>query len=257
MPVDAGGGQARNQLLALSADHGGLPVRPGIPGLLHHLSRGRRLGVRSRSHAAIHRHCPGHGRRAGQRVEAHARAAPAARAAGGRCLVDRARPDAPLAATRARETHPESRRIQLRGLCRERGHASPTAAVNRLPGGLALALFCLMAAVCATASAAPPTRETRDDTGLTVAVRDAPCRIVSLAPGTTAMLYAAGAGGCLIGTIAHSNEPAEAASVPVVGDAETLDFERLLALRPTVVVVAVDVVQRVRIDRIRSLGIPV
>ena len=45
--------------------------------------------------------------------------------------------------------------------------------------------------------------------------------------------------------------------MPVVGDAETLDFEQLLALRPTVVVVAVDVVQRVRIDRIRSLGIPV
>ena len=70
------------------------------------------------------------------------------------------------------------------------------------------------------------------------------------------MLYAAGAGHCLVGTIAHSKEPAEAASVPVVGDAETLDFEQLLALRPTVVVVAVDVVQRVRIDRIRALGIP-
>ena len=45
--------------------------------------------------------------------------------------------------------------------------------------------------------------------------------------------------------------------MPVVGDAETLDFEQLLALRPAVVVVAIDVVQRVRIDRIRALGIPV
>jgi len=71
------------------------------------------------------------------------------------------------------------------------------------------------------------------------------------------MLYAAGAGHCLVGTIAHSKEPAGAETIPVVGDAETLDFENLLALRPTVVVVAVDVVQRVRIDRIRALGIPV
>jgi iron complex transport system substrate-binding protein len=71
------------------------------------------------------------------------------------------------------------------------------------------------------------------------------------------MLYAAGAGRCLVGTIAHSNEPAEAAGVPVVGDAETLDFENLLSLRPTVVVVATDVVQRVRIDRIRAMRIPV
>jgi iron complex transport system substrate-binding protein len=100
-------------------------------------------------------------------------------------------------------------------------------------------------------------REVRDDAGDVVKISDAPCRIVSLAPGTTAMLYAAGAGDCLVGTIAHSNEPAEAARVPVVGDAETLDFEQLLALRPTVVVVATDVVQRVRIDRIRALGIPV
>jgi iron complex transport system substrate-binding protein len=100
-------------------------------------------------------------------------------------------------------------------------------------------------------------REVRDDTGELVKVSAAPCRIISLAPGTTAMLYAAGAGKCLVGTIAHSDEPAEAASIRVVGDAETLDFEQLVALRPTMVVVAVDVVQRVRIDRLRALKIPV
>ena len=71
------------------------------------------------------------------------------------------------------------------------------------------------------------------------------------------MLYAAGAAHCLVGTIAHSTEPADAARLPIVGDAETLDFEQLLALRPTVVVVAVDVVQRMRIDRIKAMGIPV
>jgi len=107
------------------------------------------------------------------------------------------------------------------------------------------------------AVAAPAARSVTDDSGATVSVPADNCRIVSLAPGTTAMLFAAGAGRCLVGTIAHSEEPAEAATVPVVGDAETLDFERLLAMRPTVVVVAVDVVQRVRIDRIRALGIPV
>jgi iron complex transport system substrate-binding protein len=112
-------------------------------------------------------------------------------------------------------------------------------------------------AITGPLAAAPATRSIRDDTGATVTVSADLCRIVSLAPGTTAMLYGAGAGDCLIGTIAHSSEPAQAASVPVVGDAETLDFEQLLAMRPTVVVVAVDVVQRARIDRIRALGIPV
>ena len=115
---------------------------------------------------------------------------------------------------------------------------------------LALTLF-------GTALAADAPRTLRDDSGDIVSIGKVPCRIVSLAPGTTAMLFAAGAAHCLVGTIAHSDEPAEAANVPVVGDAETLDFERLIGLRPTVVVVAVDVVQRVRIDRIRALGIPV
>jgi len=112
----------------------------------------------------------------------------------------------------------------------------------------------LMASV---AFGAPATRSVHDDSGDEVIISANGCRIVSLSPGTTAMLYAAGGGHCLVGTIAHSKEPAEAATVPVVGDAETFDFERLLALRPTAVVVAIDVVQRVRIDRIRALGIPV
>lgn len=119
-------------------------------------------------------------------------------------------------------------------------------------------LALIAALLCGAAFAGTPgTRLVRDDTGAEVRVPADNCRIVSLAPGTTAMLYAAGAGRCVVGTIAHSKEPAEAAQVPVVGDAETLDFENLLARRPSVVVVAVDVVQRVRIDRIRTLGIPV
>ncbi|HEV7605909.1 MAG TPA: helical backbone metal receptor [Steroidobacteraceae bacterium] len=122
----------------------------------------------------------------------------------------------------------------------------------------ALRVTALLAlAIAGPVYAAAGAREVRDDAGDTVTVSAAPCRIVSLAPGTTAMLYAAGAARCLVGTIAHSTEPAEAAKLPVVGDAETIDFEQLLALRPTVVVVAVDVVQRARIDRIRELRIPV
>jgi iron complex transport system substrate-binding protein len=115
----------------------------------------------------------------------------------------------------------------------------------------------LVLALLAAPAFAAPTRSVRDDSRELVTVTTAACRIVSLAPGTTAMLFAAGAGNCLVGTIAHSDEPAAAAKVPIVGDAETLDFEQLIALRPTVVVVAVDVVQRARIDRIRAMKIPV
>jgi iron complex transport system substrate-binding protein len=139
----------------------------------------------------------------------------------------------------------------------ERRHtpASATAVKSRLLSSVALAATALL--IAAPSPGAGPARQVRDDAGDQITVGDAPCRFVSLAPGTTAMLYAAGAAHCLVGTIAHSIEPPDAAKLPIVGDAETLDFEQLLALRPTVVVVAVDVVQRVRIDRIRALGIPV
>ena len=144
----------------------------------------------------------------------------------------------------------------MRRLRRERNAPDASPAVNAR--NIALRLFAATGVLFScSVTGAPAMRVVHDDTGAQRQVPADNCRIVSLAPGTTAMLYAAGAGRCLVGTIAHSNEPAEAAGVPVVGDAETLDFENLLALRPTVVVVAVDVVQRVRIDRIRAFGIPV
>jgi iron complex transport system substrate-binding protein len=145
----------------------------------------------------------------------------------------------------------------MRRLRGEYATAAAVKAVRNLVAAAATAATLAMSLAAPASAATPAQRTVRDDSGESVTVSTQPCRIVSLAPGTTAMLYAAGAGACMVGTIAHSTEPAEAASVPVIGDAETLDFERLLALRPSVVVVAVDVVQRVRIDRIRSLGIPV
>ena len=48
--------------------------------------------------------------------------------------------------------------------------------------------------------AADSVRQLRDDAGDSIAVGSAPCRIVSLAPGTTAMLFAAGAGHCMVGS---------------------------------------------------------
>jgi iron complex transport system substrate-binding protein len=119
------------------------------------------------------------------------------------------------------------------------------------------ALVCVLAGLWTYTVFAAPTRDVRDDTGERVAVPAKGCRIISLAPGATAMLYAAGGADCMVGTIAHSDEPVAAGKLPIVGDAETFDFERMLSLRPTAVVSAVDVVQPARLDRIRSLGIPI
>jgi ABC-type Fe3+-hydroxamate transport system substrate-binding protein len=48
---------------------------------------------------------------------------------------------------------------------------------------------------------APASRTVTDDSGRTVSVGAAPLRIVSLAPGATEMLFAAGAGAQVIATV--------------------------------------------------------
>ncbi|TLZ21788.1 MAG: cobalamin-binding protein, partial [Gammaproteobacteria bacterium] len=82
----------------------------------------------------------------------------------------------------------------------------------------------------------PLARTVTDDLGREVEVHDPPLRIVSLAPGATEMLFAAGAGGELIATVEYSDEPPAARRVPRIGDVVTVDMERLVALGPDVVI---------------------
>lgn len=64
-----------------------------------------------------------------------------------------------------------------------------------------------------------------------------PMRIVTLAPSLTELVYAAGAGDRLVGTVDTSDFPEAARKLPRVGDVTRLDSERLVALRPDLVLV--------------------
>jgi iron complex transport system substrate-binding protein len=57
-------------------------------------------------------------------------------------------------------------------------------------------------------------------------------RIVTLAPNLTELVFAAGAGENLVGVSAYSDYPPEVTELPVVGDAFTIDQERLALLKP-------------------------
>lgn len=61
-------------------------------------------------------------------------------------------------------------------------------------------------------------------------------RIISLVPAVTEMLFAIGAGPDVVGVSSFDRFPPEVASVPKVGALLDPDFERILALRPTLVV---------------------
>ena len=62
-------------------------------------------------------------------------------------------------------------------------------------------------------------------------------RVVSLVPAATEMLYAIGAGPDVVAVSSFDRFPAEVADLPRVGALIDPDFERILSLRPTLVVV--------------------
>jgi iron complex transport system substrate-binding protein len=96
-----------------------------------------------------------------------------------------------------------------------------------------------------------------DDTGRRVILPANPTRIVSLAPGATEMLFAAGAARQVIATVEYSDEPPAARQVPRIGDVVAVDMERLVALRPQVAVVWPGGGNPAQIEEIQRMGIPI
>lgn len=101
------------------------------------------------------------------------------------------------------------------------------------------------------------TRTVSDDTGHNLTVRYPPQRIVSLAPAASAMLVAAGANNQLVGTIEYSGQPAWERALATIGTPDAVDMERLIALKPDVVIVWPGGNNPAQIATIERLGIPV
>lgn len=82
-------------------------------------------------------------------------------------------------------------------------------------------------------------------------------RIVSLAPSLTELAYAAGAGETLVATVEYSDYPEAARALPRVGDAWRVDVERVLALRPDLVLAWASGTPRETIAKLESIGLEV
>ena len=76
-----------------------------------------------------------------------------------------------------------------------------------------------------------------DDRGRDLVLQEPAQRIISLAPNLTELLFAAGAGARLVGAVAlaYSDFPAPTRRVAGVGDSSAIDVERVVALKPDVV----------------------
>ena len=119
-------------------------------------------------------------------------------------------------------------------------------------GALLVALALLAAPFAARAGA-----ELIDDWRRPLAL-DAPARrIVSLAPHATELLFAAGLGDRVVAVDSSSDFPPQVRSLPAINAAPVPDPERLMALRPDLVVVWGAGVSREQVARLERLGLAV
>lgn len=127
--------------------------------------------------------------------------------------------------------------------------AWPTGGTGAAHGGLATWLVLLLltlSVACGRREDAPVTREAPVVTGP---------RVVSLVPAVTEMLFAVGAGPQVVGVSSYDKHPAEVATRTRVGALLDPDLERILSLKPALVVSYAS--QTTLHDQLRRVGIQV
>ena len=116
-----------------------------------------------------------------------------------------------------------------------------------------------MALLCALSFIAPVAYSAitvTDDAGHIVTLQASAKRIISLSPHVTELIFAAGAGDKIIATVSYSDYPAAAREIPRIGDNLQLDMERILALKPDLVVAWMHGGFERQLEPLRQSGIP-
>jgi len=96
-----------------------------------------------------------------------------------------------------------------------------------------------------------------DDLGNKIVLNEIPRRVVSLAPNITEMIYKLGCGNTLAGNTTFCDYPEEAKKVAKVGDMLTVDFEKLISIKPDLIFVTVEGNKKEIYDKMVSLGFKV
>jgi iron complex transport system substrate-binding protein len=96
-----------------------------------------------------------------------------------------------------------------------------------------------------------------DSDGRRLELAQPAARIVSLAPHVTEQLFAAGAGAKLVAVSEYSDYPEEAKRLPQVASSGGIDLERVLALKPDLVVAWRLEATAAALARLEALGLPV
>ena len=116
--------------------------------------------------------------------------------------------------------------------------------------------FVLLLTACGGPQQPSSTTDTvTDDYGRTVVVPSHPQRVVSLSPAVTEIVFALGADSLLVGRTDFCVYPPEAAMIPTIGGISNLNIERILSLRPDLVISGSMVGKKVT-DQMDQMGTP-
>ncbi|GHU00747.1 cobalamin-binding protein [Betaproteobacteria bacterium] len=126
-----------------------------------------------------------------------------------------------------------------------------------LPGRNIIVLACACVLTFSAAAARAEAITVTDATGHTVRLEQPAQRIISLAPHLTELLFAAGAGDKVVGTVEFSDWPPAARALPQVGSFTNVDIEAVAALEPDLVVIWGTSQRGNQRERLAALGIPV
>lgn len=113
--------------------------------------------------------------------------------------------------------------------------------------------LCLLLALPAQAA----TLRLVDDAGQTLEFIRPPQRIISLTPHLTELLFAVGAGSQVVGVDSASDYPQAVQALPRVGGYSRINFERILALKPDLVIAWVGGNRAADIHGLGKMGVPV
>ncbi|MFZ4877252.1 cobalamin-binding protein [Janthinobacterium sp. Mn2066] len=97
----------------------------------------------------------------------------------------------------------------------------------------------------------------RDDDGNLVTIDKPAQRILALAPHITELLFAAGGGDKIAGVVSYSDYPEAAKKLPQVGDNRQFDMERIIAMKPDLIVVWMHGSAERQIAMLRQLKVPI
>ncbi len=116
----------------------------------------------------------------------------------------------------------------------------------------------LLAVPARATHAAPPRAAITvvDDHGATVTLAATPRRLISLAPNVTEILFSLGLGREVVGVSSYSDYPASAKKLPVVINLTSVSIEKIVALKPDLLVAA-GIVPAPAIAKLRALHLPV